>query len=286
MASEQKGFVVYGDIEESLNELTDEQVAKLFRGMVSYFNTGKEPKFSGLMKMVFIPIRQQMDRDTDKYEKKCAKNRESIQKYWDKVKADTNEYERIRTNTDEYERIPPNTNVANTNTNTTTKTKTETETTTMSSETDAGLLSFDLIQYLNEKTGSDYKADKTNAVRIQTLLDSGYSPAELRSVIDKKCAEWMTDPKMRPYLRPSTLWGAKFPEYVSAPISIGQERERDEAKKRETLEAELTEKKETLSTLRASLDEIKPGTRLDERRALKEQIALLEDSIKIIEGRL
>ena len=156
----------------------------------------------------------------------------------------------------------------------------------MSSETDAGLLSFDLIQYLNEKTGSDYKADKTNAVRIQTLLDSGYSPAELRSVIDKKCAEWMADPKMRPYLRPSTLWGAKFPEYVSAPISIGQERERDEAKKRETLEAELTEKKEALSTLRASLDEIKPGTRLDERRALKEQIALLEDSIKIIEGRL
>ena len=99
MAKEQKGFVVYGDIEESLNELTDEQVAKLFRGMVSYFNTGKEPKFSGLMKMVFIPIRQQMDRDTDKYEKKCEKNRESIQKYWDKVKADTNEYERIRTNT-------------------------------------------------------------------------------------------------------------------------------------------------------------------------------------------
>lgn len=284
MSKDQKGFVVYGDIEESLNELTDEQVAKLFRGMVSYFNTGKEPKFSGLMKMVFIPIRQQMDRDTDKYEKKCEKNRESIQKYWDKVKADTNEYERIRTNTNVYERIPANTNVANTNT--TTKTKTETETTTMSSETDAGLLSFDLIQYLNEKTGSDYKADKTNAVRIQTLLDSGYSPAELRSVIDKKCAEWMTDPKMRPYLRPSTLWGAKFPEYVSAPVSIGQERERDEAKKRETLEAELTEKKEALSTLRASLDEIKPGTRLDERRALKEQIALLEDSIKIIEGRL
>lgn len=287
MASEQKGFVVYGDIEESLNELTDEQVAKLFRGMVSYFNTGKEPKFSGLMKMVFIPIRQQMDRDTDKYEKKCAKNRESIQKYWDKVKADSKEYERIRTNTDEYERIPPNTNVANTNTNTNKDTNTDTGTDTdTESVPDAGLLSFDLIQYLNEKTGSDYKADKANADRVRSLLGQGYTPVQLRSVIDKKCAEWMTDPKMRPYLRPSTLWGAKFPEYVSAPISIGQERERDEAKKRETLEAELTEKKETLSTLRASLDEIKPGTRLDERRALKEQIALLEDSIKIIEGRL
>ena len=178
MSKDQKGFVVYGDIEESLNELTDEQVAKLFRGMVSYFNTGKEPKFSGLMKMVFIPIRQQMDRDTDKYEKKCEKNRESIQKYWDKVKADTNEYERIQTNTNVYERIPANTNVANTNT------KTDTGTTTTSSETDAGLLSFDLIQYLNEKTGSDYKADLSNAKRVQSLLDSGYSPDHTYRLFD------------------------------------------------------------------------------------------------------
>ena len=93
MAKEQKGFVVYGDIEESLDELSDEQVAKLFRGMVNYFNTGKDPKFTGLLKLAFIPIRQQMDRDVDKYEKKCQKNRENIQAYWDKVKGkkeDTN----------------------------------------------------------------------------------------------------------------------------------------------------------------------------------------------------
>lgn len=282
MASEQKGFVVYGDIEESLNELTDEQVAKLFRGMVSYFNTGKEPKFSGLMKMVFIPIRQQMDRDTDKYEKKCAKNRESIQKYWDKVKADTNEYERIRTNTDEYERIPANTNVANTNTNTTTKTKTETETTTTSSETDAGLLSFDLIQYLNEKTGSDYKADKANAERVRVLLESGYTPAQIRSVIDKKCQEWLGDGKMRAYLRPSTLFGDKFGEYLAAPITLLAERKQKRTEDRASLERTLSEKQQALSDLRDSLSTADKT----ERRHLREQIALLEDSIGVIEGRL
>ena len=86
-------------------------------------------------------------------------------------------------------------------------TKTDTGTTTTSSETDAGLLSFDLIQYLNEKTGSDYKADKANAVRVQSLLDSGYSPDQLRTVIDKKVDEWYGDSKMRSYLRPSTLLG-------------------------------------------------------------------------------
>jgi len=282
MSKDQKGFVVYGDIEESLNELTDEQVAKLFRGMVSYFNTGKEPKFSGLMKMVFIPIRQQMDRDTDKYEKKCEKNRESIQKYWDKVKADTNEYERIRTNTNVYERIPANTNVANTNTKTSTTTKTDTGTTTTSSETDPGLLSFELIQYLNEKTGSDYRPDRANAERIQALLDAGYSPDQIRSVIDKKCAEWLGDEKMRAYLRPSTLFGTKFSEYVSAPISISQERKQSEADKRERLQTELDQKREALSALKESLT----GADKTERRALREQIALLEDSIGVIEGRL
>lgn len=277
MASEQKGFVVYGDIKESLDELTDEQVAALFRGMVDYHVTGKDPKFKGVLKFVFIPIKQQMDRNTEKYERQCERNRANANKRWDSMRTDAVGCGRIRSDAVD----------ANTNTNTDTNTDTDTDTgTDTESVPDAGLLSFDLIQYLNEKTGSDYKADKANADRVRSLLGQGYTPVQLRSVIDKKCAEWMTDPKMRPYLRPSTLWGAKFPEYVSAPISIGQERERDEAKKRETLEAELTEKKETLSTLRASLDEIKPGTRLDERRALKEQIALLEDSIKIIEGRL
>ena len=282
MSKDQKGFVVYGDIEESLNELTDEQVATLFRGMVSYFNTGKEPKFSGLMKMVFIPIRQQMDRDTDKYEKKCEKNRESIQKYWDKVKADTNEYERIRTNTNVYERIPANTNVANTNTKTSTTTKTDTGTTTTSSETDAGLLSFDLIQYLNEKTGSDYKADKANAVRVQSLLDAGYSPDQLRTVIDKKCDEWMTDEKMRSYLRPSTLFGDKFGEYLAAPMSVSAEKQKKADEDRATLERQLNEKRDALATLRESLK----GADKSERKLLRENIAILEDGISLIERRL
>lgn len=282
MSKDQKGFVVYGDIEESLNELTDEQVAKLFRGMVSYFNTGKDPKFSGLMKMVFIPIRQQMDRDTDKYEKKCEKNRESIQKYWDKVKADTNEYERIQTNTNVYERIPANTNVANTNTKTSTTTKTDTGTITTSSETDAGLLSFDLIQYLNEKTGSDYKADLSNAKRVQSLLDSGYSPDQLRTVIDKKVDEWYGDSKMRSYLRPSTLFGDKFGEYLAAPISVTAEKQQKATLERASLEDQLNEKRKALAYMK---DSLKEATK-EERRHLRENIAILEDSIGLIERRL
>ena len=97
MSKEQKGFIVYGDIQDVLNELTDDQVAQLFRGMVNYFATGKAPKFSGVLKFVWIPIKQHMDRDAEKYEKRCEKNRENVKKRWERTK----EYERIRTNTND-----------------------------------------------------------------------------------------------------------------------------------------------------------------------------------------
>jgi len=290
MSKDQKGFVVYGDIEESLNELSDEQVAKLFRGMVSYFNTGNDPGFSGLIKMVFIPIRQQMDRDTDKYEKKCQKNKESIQKYWDKVKADTEEYERIRTNTNVYECIPANTNVANTNTKTDTDKKTDKDATTMSVP-DASSLSSDLISYLNDKAGTSHKPTKTVVRQIQGLLDNGYTPFQIRTVIDKKCDEWLNDSKMRGYLRPSTLFGSKFDEYLSAPVSLRVEAERKRTESIEELKKQLKEKRTAMASISEAIEELrgddgKFGDNLNEFRVLWDQKAILEDSIKQIERRL
>ena len=113
MGKDQRGFIVYGDIQDILNELTDDQVAQLFRGMVNYFVDGKDPKFTGVLKYVFIPIKQQMDRNADKYEKRCEKNRENIKKRWEREK-----------NAKAYERIQANTNDTNTNTKTNINTKT------------------------------------------------------------------------------------------------------------------------------------------------------------------
>ena len=84
---DQKGFIVYSSIQEVINELDDAQVAQLFRGMVDYFINGKDPKFSGILKFVFIPIRQQMDRDAEKYERKCEKMRENANKRWKNANA-------------------------------------------------------------------------------------------------------------------------------------------------------------------------------------------------------
>ena len=62
-------FVIYTDIKETLDALSDADVAALFRGMVDYQVTGEAPDFSGVLKVAFIPIRQQMDRDAEKWEK-------------------------------------------------------------------------------------------------------------------------------------------------------------------------------------------------------------------------
>lgn len=122
MGKEQKGFVVYGDVQAVVDELNDEQTGRLFKAMITYFATGKAPKFDGILKFVWIPIQQQMDRDKEKYDAKCEKNRAKIQKYWDSVKANTNEYNSIQTYT--------NATNTKTNTNTDTKKDTDTDTTT------------------------------------------------------------------------------------------------------------------------------------------------------------
>lgn len=268
MSKDQKGFIVYGDTKALADELTDEQLGQLFRGMLSYFVEGKAPKFSGVLKFAFIPIKQQMDRDAIKYDKRCEKNRANANKRW---QSDANAYNRMQSDAID----------ANTNTKTNKDTKTDTGTNT-ESVPDAGLLSFDLIQYLNEKTGSDYKADKANAVRVQTLLDSGYSPDQLKTVIDKKVSEWYGDEKMRPYLRPSTLFGDKFGEYLAAPISVTAEKQQKANLERASLEDQLNEKRKALAYMK---DSLKEATK-EERRNLRDQIAILEDSIGLIERRL
>lgn len=116
MAKEQKGFITYGDFEAVADELTDEQLGQIMRAKLKYFNSGKAPKFEGILKYVWIPIQQQMDRDSESYEKKCAKMRENANKRW------------AKTNNSESMQLHPND--ANTKTNTDTNTKTDTDTTT------------------------------------------------------------------------------------------------------------------------------------------------------------
>lgn len=76
-----------------------------------------------------------------------------------------------------------------------------------------------IISYLNEKAGTKYKASskKTQAC-IKARIAEGFSIDDFKTVIDKKCADWIgTDYEQ--YLRPETLFGTKFESYLNAKVT-------------------------------------------------------------------
>lgn len=79
-----------------------------------------------------------------------------------------------------------------------------------------------LIDYLNQKTGRRYRHTASNIRLIVARLSEGYTPDDVAHVIERKCAEWINDPQMSQYLRPSTLFNAtKFNDYagqIDAPL--------------------------------------------------------------------
>lgn len=77
-----------------------------------------------------------------------------------------------------------------------------------------------VISRLNEKAGTNYRpSSKSTQGHINARLAEGYTLEDFFIVIDKKCADWKGDPKMEQYLRPATLFGSKFENYLNAPAS-------------------------------------------------------------------
>lgn len=74
-----------------------------------------------------------------------------------------------------------------------------------------------IVAYLNAKAGTNYRTTgaKTKSL-IRARLSEGFTEDSFRAVIDHKCGEWLSDPKMRGFLRPETLFGSKFESYLNA----------------------------------------------------------------------
>jgi len=71
-----------------------------------------------------------------------------------------------------------------------------------------------VIDFLNTKTGRNYRHVPANLEPICARLKEGATLTELRQVIAKKTREWGTDEKMNQFLRPDTLFNrTKFAQY-------------------------------------------------------------------------
>lgn len=78
----------------------------------------------------------------------------------------------------------------------------------------------DVIHYLNTKAGTQYRTS-TRKTRdcIKARINEGFDYEDFKTVINKKCAEWLGDEKMERYLRPETLFGPKFEGYLNAKVT-------------------------------------------------------------------
>ena len=73
----------------------------------------------------------------------------------------------------------------------------------------------EIIDYLNSKTKAHYKASsKVNQRLIKARIKDGYTLEDFKTVINNKAFEWQHT-EMWKYMRPSTLFGSHFDDYLN-----------------------------------------------------------------------
>ena len=108
-----KSFIMHVDMYDPTAGLSLSQKGELWDAVFQYHINGDVNISDPVCKIVFSFFKGTFDRDNEKYERKCAKNKENIQKRWNEYERnqkDTNVYERKNLNTNVYEDIRNDTN--------------------------------------------------------------------------------------------------------------------------------------------------------------------------------
>lgn len=83
----------------------------------------------------------------------------------------------------------------------------------------------EIVDYLNQKAGTRYRATTSSTRKhIKARIDEGFTVEDFKTVIDKKCSEWLGNSKMEQYLRPETLFGTKFEGYLNAKVNANHQK--------------------------------------------------------------
>ena len=156
-------------------------------------------------------------------ELKKVKNRRLIVQVFSHIKGDEGLNETVKKIIDEYEEkngdlYYSNSNIKNNND---IKKDNENENDNEVSWHDSSTIR-SIVDYLNQKAKVHYKATtKKTQTCIHARLSEGFTIDDFKTVIDKKCDEWLkTD--FEQYLRPETLFGTKFESYLNAKVTQKQ----------------------------------------------------------------
>lgn len=91
MAEGKTSVKIYTDWIETFQELSDEDAGRLIKHFFQYVNDMKPKEPNGLLKIAWIPIRQVLKRDLDKWRETCEINRENGKKGGRPKKTETTE---------------------------------------------------------------------------------------------------------------------------------------------------------------------------------------------------
>lgn len=86
--------------------ISDEDAGKLIKAVFAH-EAGEDFELDGLLNGIYILIRNQLDRDREKYEKTCEKNKAIAKKRWENTRA----YESIPEHTNTCESISEHTSI-------------------------------------------------------------------------------------------------------------------------------------------------------------------------------
>ncbi len=82
-----KSFVLYHDFRNWFSLLTDEELGRLIRAIFDYAINGTLPeKLNEKEQIAFYMVRDTLDRDREKYERVCNRNKENARVRWEKMK--------------------------------------------------------------------------------------------------------------------------------------------------------------------------------------------------------
>ncbi|TRZ33264.1 alpha/beta hydrolase [Enterococcus avium] len=72
----------------------------------------------------------------------------------------------------------------------------------------------EIISYLNQVTNKKYKVTQKWKDLIKARWNEGQRLDDFKKVINVKSSQWLNDSNMNKYLRPQTLFGNKFDDYL------------------------------------------------------------------------
>ena len=193
-----KSLKLFIDSLDVLDELSDEQAGVLFKAIRDYEINGTE-NLSGLMKAIFTPFKNNIDRAKVAYSEACERN-----------KANGLKGGRPKAKKSDTKQNKPSGLKSNPKNPDKDKDK----------DKDKIRYKQEIINYLNQVTGKRFRGVDNKFLNAR--VNDGYIFTDFKKVIDIKSKQWLNTEHDK-YLRPDTLFGTKFDSYLNEKINIVKE---------------------------------------------------------------